>query len=275
MRYIHIPQGLNPYEARGTERVPCWPAHQESVSVGIAVDKDWDAKLNLSVNGVTRTVQGEESKQLEGLTYYSFNLGTFEKNDAVTYWVDVDNRWSFEVLEVQKLDKAQAIVADDGAVCVSFNQLPSLYVRFHAGRLILSEQSGEADGTLVSESDGYIYKDNKSDAQVRLTMEPFAVDVIAPDGKSVAECLSFTVKTFRGIVREYGYSYHTYCQAVYGLGERFCHVNHVGKKLDCVVFDKFTNQGVATYYPIPMYHTDNGHGFYLDTTCVSYYDFGS
>ncbi len=274
MRVVHIPQGLNPYEKQGTERVPCWPMEHESVTVGIAVDSDWDAKLNVAVNGQDKWLQGKFVKQDHDLYYYSFDLGTFEGDDEVAYGVDENHRWNFEVTTIKKLQQAKAITLEDGAACIALDSLPTVYLRFIEGRLLLSGQKGKATGELIVNDKRYIYKDTQSDAQVTLTMEPLGMTVAAPDGQRVAENLSLAVKTFKDTVQEVIYTYHADCSAVYGLGERFCHVNHKGTKLDCLVFDKFTNQGKATYFPIPMYHTDNGHGLYLDTTCVSTYDFG-
>ena len=67
--------------------------------------------------------------------------------------------------------------------------------------------------------------------------------------------------------------YDTAANAVYGLGERFCSVNHIGKNLKNEVFEKFCEQGEHTYLPIPFYHADDGHGVFIDTSEAVLFDF--
>ncbi len=61
--------------------------------------------------------------------------------------------------------------------------------------------------------------------------------------------------------------------AVYGLGERYCSVNHSGKKLKSLVIEEFCEQGEYAYLPIPFYHTSEGHGVFVDTAYEVDFDF--
>lgn len=63
------------------------------------------------------------------------------------------------------------------------------------------------------------------------------------------------------IVIEYDCS----ANAVYGLGERYCSVNHIGRNMKCQVNEKFCEQGEMAYLPLPFYHTNAGHGVFVDT----------
>lgn len=86
------------------------------------------------------------------------------------------------------------------------------------------------------------------------------------ENKIVGFCQENTLN-FRA-VKEDGricYSYSCKADAVYGLGERYCGVNHKGKKLVNRVFEQFTKQGEHTYFPLPFYYASDGHGVFVDT----------
>lgn len=68
-----------------------------------------------------------------------------------------------------------------------------------------------------------------------------------------------------------------FCQpyrAVYGMGERFNRVNQKGLTVETEVFEKFCNQGEASYCPVPFFFTDLGAGVYVDTLTVVRFSFG-
>lgn len=69
------------------------------------------------------------------------------------------------------------------------------------------------------------------------------------------------------------YTYPCKADGIYGLGERYCSVNHKGKTLVSKVFEKFTRQGEHTYFPLPFYHTSDGHGVFVDTPCEVEFSF--
>ncbi len=67
--------------------------------------------------------------------------------------------------------------------------------------------------------------------------------------------------------------YDCAAKAVYGLGERYCSVNHIGKKLQSQVIEKFCEQGEFAYLPLPFYHADDGHGVFVETAYAVEFDF--
>lgn len=67
--------------------------------------------------------------------------------------------------------------------------------------------------------------------------------------------------------------YDCNAKAVYGVGERYCSVNHIGRKLKSLVIEKFCEQGEYAYLPIPFYHTSDGHGVFVDTAYEVDFDF--
>lgn len=61
--------------------------------------------------------------------------------------------------------------------------------------------------------------------------------------------------------------------AVYGMGERFNHVNQKKLEVEAKVYEKFCNQGEFTYCPIPFFFTNTGVGVFVDTYVVTKYEF--
>ena len=64
-------------------------------------------------------------------------------------------------------------------------------------------------------------------------------------------------------------------RAVWGLGEKFDDVNHVGKKVVASVREKCFYQGEYTYLSMPFFMTPDGFGLYVDTYCEVDFDFSS
>lgn len=62
---------------------------------------------------------------------------------------------------------------------------------------------------------------------------------------------------------------------IFGLGERFDHVNHKNHSRMLNVEEKFTSQGSKTYCPIPFFFTDTGFGIFLNELSVTRFEFGS
>jgi len=60
-------------------------------------------------------------------------------------------------------------------------------------------------------------------------------------------------------------SFDTDATSFFGLGERYCSVNHIGKQLESKVVEKFCHQGEITYFPVPFFHTEDGYGLFVET----------
>lgn len=282
MTVTHIPQGINPYEMQGTERVPYYPIEGEDIKVGIAIEGDCAAELNICVNKVKHTIlKGSFVKEESGKKYYKFDLGKFQANDEVTYSIngaEKEYSWTFGVCKIRQLNNVKCLSTSNNQVRLTIDDTDiDMYLRFSNDSLILSgkEDSDEVDNWTDVELDRYTYKNPNNKAKVDISRHPFSMDITDKDGNIVTTNLDFKVKQYREKALEITFTYITECSSVYGLGERYNHVNHKGAKVDCTIFDKFTKQDKATYFPVPMYHTDNGHGVLIDTLCQTYYDFGS
>lgn len=85
---------------------------------------------------------------------------------------------------------------------------------------------------------------------------------------------SRTLNLSEGIENDkYVIKYDCDAKAIYGLGERYCSVNHLGRKLKSQVTEKFCKQGENAYLPLPFYHADDGHGVFIDTPYEVSFDF--
>lgn len=69
------------------------------------------------------------------------------------------------------------------------------------------------------------------------------------------------------------FEYDCMAKAVFGVGERYCSVNHIGRTLKSQVVEKFCEQGEFAYLPLPFYHTDEGHGVFVNTACEVVFHF--
>jgi alpha-D-xyloside xylohydrolase len=61
---------------------------------------------------------------------------------------------------------------------------------------------------------------------------------------------------------------------VYGLGEKFDDINQKGHTCINQVEEKFCNQGDKTYCSVPFFFTDCGWGLFVETDCVTSFEFG-
>jgi len=60
---------------------------------------------------------------------------------------------------------------------------------------------------------------------------------------------------------------HYDCNATiaYGMGERFDGIDRMGKPTECTIIEKFCNQGEYTYFPLPFFVCNDGHGVFVQT----------
>lgn len=58
-------------------------------------------------------------------------------------------------------------------------------------------------------------------------------------------------------------SYDCGATVAYGMGERFDGVDRMGKATECTIIEKFTHQGGNTYFPLPFFFCNDGHGVFV------------
>lgn len=64
-------------------------------------------------------------------------------------------------------------------------------------------------------------------------------------------------------------------ESIYGLGERFDHLNQRGRIVDTYVCNQYLDQGSRTYLPIPFFISTSGYGFLVEDSNHTRFDFGS
>jgi len=72
-----------------------------------------------------------------------------------------------------------------------------------------------------------------------------------------------------------GYSVLSYdCDATiaYGMGERFDGVDRMGKTTECTIIEKFTHQGENTYFPLPFFFCNDGHGVFVRSDAATVFN---
>lgn len=58
-------------------------------------------------------------------------------------------------------------------------------------------------------------------------------------------------------------SYDCDATIAYGMGERFDGVDRMGKSTETTIIEKFTHQGENTYFPLPFFFCNDGHGVFV------------
>lgn len=65
------------------------------------------------------------------------------------------------------------------------------------------------------------------------------------------------------------FSYDCSASVAYGMGERFDGVDRMDKRTDCTIVEKFTHQGENTYFPLPFFFCNDGHGLFVQTDAAA------
>ena len=64
-------------------------------------------------------------------------------------------------------------------------------------------------------------------------------------------------------------SYDCDASIAYGMGERFDGVDRMGKTTECTIIEQFTHQGKNTYFPLPFFFCNDGHGVFVESDAAA------
>ncbi len=64
-------------------------------------------------------------------------------------------------------------------------------------------------------------------------------------------------------------SYDCAATIAYGMGERFDGVDRIGKTTESTIIEKFTHQGENTYFPLPFFFCNDGHGVFVESDAAA------
>lgn len=64
-------------------------------------------------------------------------------------------------------------------------------------------------------------------------------------------------------------SYDCSATVAYGMGERFDGVDRMGKTTETTIIEQFTHQGENTYFPLPFFFCNDGHGVFVQSDAAT------
>lgn len=281
INFFHHPDFTNANGPTGYERAPQQPVEGQPVILAAAAEGARDLFAIVEVDGIYQPdIAGKFDREESGRRFYMFELGCFPYGSRVNYSFETCGQrsrpYGFDVAKETVIGRFSGLSGENGCLCVEIDApLPiRLFASFVDGSLILSQECRAGSGILKAEGTTYRYSD-ATGCSVEIEHQQGCFNVYSKDGRPLMKNLRLAIRhTAHGMV---GFTYHydTGCTAVYGLGERFSGINHTGQALGCMVVDHYTNQRKSTYFPLPFYYGDDGHGVFINTPCQSEFDFGS
>lgn len=264
----HIPRGESPYNILGHERVPYLPQAGEQIIIYVACQSRID-DLYVLLNGKDKIYPKISEKQ-EDEAQYTFEISSFEYLQSVEYQIvsSEQNSQSFSFTVGKWIDiTPRNIKLENDNICFSLDEtLDDLYLRAVDGDILFSKDMDNG-GSIKSLGDG-IYQ--FGDINIKVNKNPFSLDIIKDENIVVSKIILEVFVTDK--VETYRLSMESENQGIFGLGERFNGANQVNKQPKNVVFEKFTQQGEITYFPIPFFYSTAGYGVFADTNGHIDYD---
>jgi len=266
----HYPKGENPYNLLGHERVPYLPQADEEVTVyAIANEKEED--IYVILNG-SKKIYPDSKKKNKDQIYYSFKLGAFKQGYKVSYQFisgeQTSDNFDFTVGSWTELTFDSINIKDDN-ICITVREISeNIFVRFSGSNIVLS--TGISDGDKITQSANYAYKNDISEIQVN--NNPLSIDVLKDKNKVL---LNLRIKAFiTDKTEKIELAFGSENRGIFGLGEKFNGANQVNMQPKNVVFEKFTQQGEITYFPVPFFYSTANYGVFADTNGYIDYNLG-
>lgn len=264
----HCPKGESPYSKLGHERIPYLPQAGEQVVVYAAAKGNYD-DLHLLTNGIEKIYPKTEQRQNDEV-HYAFELGSFDDKQVVSYQIvsagEKISKYRFTVGKWIDISPSNVQVKDNN-ICLNFDShFDDLYIRFNDGDIILSKDMDNSDSIKILSDGAYQFED----VNLGVNSNPFSLGIIK-DGKVVISNLGLQAFV-TDKVEKYKLIIESENQGIFGLGERFNGVNQVNKQPKNVVFEKFTQQGEITYFPIPFFYSTAGYGVLANSDGYIDYD---
>lgn len=277
MKILHMPKGFNPYKKLGMERIPYMPLINDEVKVYAQIAKQCEPYLKISVNGNDSSIiNGKHIKSEQEKHYYMFDLGSFAKDDVVKYSIYADDTASseyiFEVCSREKIENVEFVQDKSGCVHIAGKDANvDFYIGYADGRLKISNMAFDSDTKIIGNNNTYICTDNNSDMKFLISTKSLFINAYNSNDEIIVDKLKFEITKHKDSIKKLHIMYESVCNSVFGLGERYDKVNRKGLSTKNIVHEKFTYQDKYTYFPLPLYHADNGHGLFVDTK--NYVDF--
>jgi len=305
IQIIHNPLGTeNKYIFSVIERFPRQPEEGENVilkAVTQPFDEEQVVNAVYTVNGGTQQKSRMRIKtSSEGEKYWETEIGSFSYKDRITYYFEVSDRqkiirsgeYSFAVRKWHTLSKVKGIVEGENEFSVYFeaandNQpVPCLKVSqvndntlkwsfcFEDWITVKNVMNQSINTTDINFGNNKLnFNDKKisfslNDSNNNTILESYQknnrlgfIDILT-DGSSQVFKVRFNLNMASD-------------EKIFGLGERYSHIEYRGLEVDNYVYNQYRDQGLHTYIPVPFLLSSKGYGIYLDTPLYARYRFGT
>lgn len=266
-RIKHYPKGENPYKILGHERIPYLPTEGEEVVVS-AVVKEKEKYVYLLLND-SEKVHPSTQETNKDEVQYSFNIGPFNKGDEVNYrFISGEHSSSlFSFIAGNWMDVTfDGLNLKGNNIYIAANEIAEdLCVRFNNGNIMLSAVSDNGDK--ITQLRDCVFESGTN--KIRINNNPLSLDVIDVENVSI---LKLKLKVFiTDKLEKIKLVFNTESKGIFGLGEKFNGANQVEMQPKNVVFEKFTQQGEISYFPVPFLYSTANFGVFADTN--SYIDY--
>ncbi|HHV98944.1 MAG TPA: hypothetical protein GXX36_05945 [Clostridiaceae bacterium] len=314
IQIIHNPLGTeNKYIFSVIERFPRQPEEGENVilkAVTQPFDEEQVVNAIYTVNGITQQKSRMRIKtSSEGEKYWETEIGSFNYCDRITYYFEVSDRqrtiksneYGFTVRKWHTLSKVTGIVEGENELSVYFENIDNnqhipclkikqvndntlkwsfcfedqISVKNILNHLNQSTNALNIDNTLDIDfgNNKLNFNNNKISFSIndlnnntilksyRKNKRPGFIDILT-DGSSQAFKVRFNLNMASD-------------ERIFGLGERYSHIQYRGLEVDNYVYNQYRDQGLRTYMPVPFLLSSKGYGIYLDTPLYARYRFGT
>ena len=285
--FIHFEKRLNPYKILGSERTPHQPTINDDVCIRVINAIYDDTTKLILVDEVNNELvyKFDDVKEVEKGYTYEFNIGKFEYNQHLEYYfVNSESkslRYHFTVSQSTIVSSKNAKIEVANNQCniemtLTDHICKKLYLAFTVQYLVIGEEQKISTNTIISEHSDFVHITNTTNSHYA-TIDKSTLNITIYDhhNKIIIENLAIHITHSNDEIIKLSYTYHSECDGIYGTGERYNHVNQKGLITDNMIFEQFTNQDRATYFPIPFYFTPNGYGIMNNTKAVIEYDFAN
>lgn len=288
MRIKHLPNSTNPYESNGYCRIPERPIAGDIIFIYCRIEERKNKAntplLHLIVNNKKQETILEgvyESSAENGYEYYSFQLGTYDAGDCLSYKIScqeeeqvVNSDWyQFEILKELSFSAPDKIYYYDKSILLLYPTEGAEYflIKLNLEKDIVKIEM-DCNGIIPKEMEllNISLQLSEIDYSIHIEPTPFTLSICNSKGDYLIHLEEGShkltlLKDNENSVRNICIKADLKTNALYGFGEKFNQVNQIGYQTKNYVYEHFTHQKEKTYLPVPFFFTDEGYGFYYDT----------
>lgn len=304
VQIIHSAAGTgNPYLFSVSERYPRYPEEDENVFLRAVTQPFREEQAVCAVysinGGILKKTDMKIKTSTEGEKFWEADIGSFCCGDKVTYRFEVSeglesvksDTYCFVVRKWHTLSKLAGVSESENELSLYFERAGS-----NQGIPCLKISKSNEDTLKWSFSfENDVSYENKGKEPHHLSGMECGGDKLEINRLDTSFCLSDHLnnvileschKTGNGFIDlltdgssrafkiRFNFSMNS-GERVFGLGERYSHMEYSGQDIDNYVYNQYRDQGLRTYIPVPFMLSSRGYGIYLDTALYSRFRFGT